>query len=521
MRHPLCFLFNDYGYSASNISSNKEWTGYRQVFESFLQRSLDTALRDSSDFFEIAYSLAFLNDSKAKKRRTKSGEHAATGRISSLARELNYLRVIGEGLVTAQALSFRAEQKEVAERLRRSSSDRNLDEDFELPPELRLREKLRWLETKSVDGLLHRLVSGVLSNSLAVSRKVSGRSAGWRNVPILVLKGEAELQQFGCDLRTCQPPSKLMSSSSLKKIRKIAESDPTGYLALLIDALVLCAFGEWTAAANMAKRAVERSEFYSKESETRKAFDQFEWREGRRDRKAEFERQTKRIDGQEARFLCVHAIRYSARSMRDFEDASRHLRAFEAIESNDLRAYPERLALSLAEWLFMKYICHQTNIGLLKSLADRLNDSLRNLKVRDPTCSRSEDFTLEAMVLRYVWEQTTLNIAIVSIELRLLEQVSESADARVPTNGPPWLTGWAFAPNRGVSRFSQFIAAVACIVFHPNSCETLTKKSKEGLRQLIDEYSSSVPKDSTRYESKRAAAFKELANSARAVDSGE
>jgi len=435
------------------------------------------------------------------------------------AEELQAVADIGVRLATTQALSIQAEQDAEVRRAQPCAPQivgcLSASSVKDLPDELRLLTTLRWLETASVDALLKQLVGGVLSHSLPAigAKKNPGR---WRKVPILVLGADDDkLQRFVIQLRS-KPDGEVLFLQNLQSIRSFAQKSPSRYLALVVDSLVLAAFGEWAASASMAKRAVERAEYFSPQSETRKRFDQLSWQKyGGRE---EINKDTHDVDGREARYLCAHALRYSARTMSDFEEAARHLRVFNSLTQSDVskissnltgvRGASESLALSLAEWSYLKYVKRQINIGLLKSLRQRLVQSYHGLD-KERQLSVDQKDQVESAVFQYVWEQSALNLAIVFIELHLHHEEVESG--LVPASSlAKSLGAWAFGRDEHVSAFSKFISTIACLVFAPYLVEKISGSSREMLVVRVTEYAKSVPPDGVIYERGRAYAYREL-----------
>lgn len=507
IRHPLCFLFERYSLDQTTEFDSSEWATYKQIFGAFLLRQIPLLDITEDDLFEIAYQLAFTDAASA---------HAGTSRNSALVADLLGLRETCEQLATARALSLRAEQQNQQSQGQSAASPARQGPAPEagapLPPELELLIKLRWLETAILDSMLLQLVgSGVLSNSLAIGSNDSPRMSQWRKVPVVIIgTDDDELQRFAISLRQ-DPPSSQRAPALLREAREKASKSPSGYMALVIDALVLAAFGEWSAAASMAERAIGRAGYFLRGSATRATFDRLSWRENGAERREALEEETADIDGREARYLCVYAIRYSARSLADYEEAGRHLRAFESLaEFGDPRPQSERLALSLAEWSFIKYTRGQSDIGFLRSLLKRLEATLSEIQ-RYKQMAAHDHSMVHWAVGTHSWEQSTINQAITLLEFA--EEDEEIPSSTSNSLFPDALAEWVFASEATSSQFSRFIASVSCVVFAPQRCEALSKLSLSDLLAQIEEFAEATPKDGIAHERQRARAYRSLARS--------
>jgi len=291
-------------------------------------------------------------------------------------------------------------------------------------------------------------------------------------------------------------------------MRSKARELPSRYLALVLDALVLAAFGEWASAASMARRAIERAEYFSSNSPTRKTFDQF----GRSDEGQILHGQLltdiEDVDGREARYICAHAIRYSARSLRDFEEAAQHLRVFREVAKGDPRAQSEDLALSLAEWTYLKYVNHQTNIGRLRSLRERLEKVHIDLDGQLRLNSKTLLDSVSRATVQYVWEQSTLNLAVVLIELSMHNEPVESGPVRASQLAES-LAFRIFEEASTTSQFARFISLVTCLLFARRAAATLCKAPLDQLLERVEKYAGSVPVDGVVYERARAKVYAE------------
>ncbi|MFN7610741.1 MAG: hypothetical protein ACK5QX_07375 [bacterium] len=392
LRHPLCFLFTNYASQADGASAEvvdrSTWTAYTAVFESFLQRLDERLPLEPNVLFDVAYYLAWvapMPDSADVESDRKALEGSSVA--AWMARELDELRGNGERLATAQALSFRAREaiyrpSRVLEALPDTSQVSSGA--LRMSPELQLLTRLRYLEAASVDALLEQLISGVLAQTLPSIRATRTHQEPWRKVPILVFgPSDVEAQTFAIRLRT-EPGRSTLSEKNLEAARAITRRQKSRYLALVLDALILAAFGEWAAAASMGRRAIERAEFFQSGSSTRAAIEQTDLSDEGKAFRRDLFRDTRDVDGREARYICAQAIRRSAQSLHDFEEADRHLRAFRAIVAKEdasalerlgvVRARSESLALELAQWSCLRHQRGQTGVGQLRSLGRRLEE---------------------------------------------------------------------------------------------------------------------------------------------------
>lgn len=517
LRHPLCFLFAMYSPKGSAAIENngKEWTAFGNVFESFLGRFV-RSVQTQDAVFSAAYYLSWLPSAGVSHEETGATHANKPDGPAWITDELNELQETGVRLVTAQALSLRTEQLVEAQRsLPNPVSGRGPATEMagaKLTVELDLLHKLRYLETASVDSLLQNLVGGVLSNSLSAPRSPRTPRERWHKVPILLFgEKDTEFQEFAIQLRN--DPQPLLSSESLSRVRTSVRLQRSRYLALVLDALVLAAFGEWTAAASMSRRAIERAEYFAEDSKSRRAFDSLGRSEKGQALHNELLVDLRDIDGREAHYMCSHSIRYSAHSLKEFETAARHLRAFrDTADENDRRGRSEDLALSLAEWTFLKYIEGQKpGIGRLNSIRDRLERAHIDLEEEARLAAQADHSKGPAhrAVEQYVWEQTTLNLAVSMLESALLRIPLDQALIR-PDMLAETLATWAFKEPHRTSLFARFIAAVTCLHFAPQSAETWCRTRKEDLTTSVAEYANSVPRDGVAYERLRARAYSEL-----------